>query len=194
VDTGEYAIAPSTAEAARQMHKRRPEGRLFLRRIGSTPGYVVSRVGAGMVLAWQECHDRSDYRLSVLPPGRTRRPTRNQPHRNQEMPLQGLQEDFHSTALLPEPAPRNPSGHRASPGGETRPTRHRPLLQGQFPDHTQGRRGRAKKHAPLQESLILPKQDAVEMDELCISQKRNLWLWTAVSRYTGQILGYVIGM
>jgi insertion element IS1 protein InsB len=31
------------------------------------------------------------------------------------------------------------------------------------------------------------------MDELCISQKRNLWLWTAVSRYTGQILGYVIG-
>jgi hypothetical protein len=110
------------------------------------------------------------------------------------MPLQGLQEDFHSTALLPEPAPRNPSGHRASPGGETRPESHRPLLQGQFPDHPQGRPGRAKKHAPLQESLILPKQDAVEMDELCISQKRNLWLWTAVSRYTGQILGYVIGM
>jgi IS1 family transposase len=37
------------------------------------------------------------------------------------------------------------------------------------------------------------KQDAVEMDELCISQKRNLWLWTAVSRYTGQILAFVIG-
>ena len=31
------------------------------------------------------------------------------------------------------------------------------------------------------------------MDELCISKKRNLWLWTAVSRYTGQILAYVIG-
>jgi IS1 family transposase len=37
------------------------------------------------------------------------------------------------------------------------------------------------------------KQDAVEMDELCISKKRNLWLWTAVSRYSGQILAFVIG-
>jgi insertion element IS1 protein InsB len=31
------------------------------------------------------------------------------------------------------------------------------------------------------------------MDELCISKRRNLWLWTAVSRYTGQILAFVIG-
>jgi IS1 family transposase len=41
--------------------------------------------------------------------------------------------------------------------------------------------------------LILPPRDAVEMDELCVSRRRNVWLWTAVSRYTGQILGYVIG-
>jgi IS1 family transposase len=31
------------------------------------------------------------------------------------------------------------------------------------------------------------------MDELCISWRRNQWLWTAVSRYTGQILAFVIG-
>jgi insertion element IS1 protein InsB len=31
------------------------------------------------------------------------------------------------------------------------------------------------------------------MDELCISKKRNVWLWTAVSRYTGQILAYLLG-
>ena len=31
------------------------------------------------------------------------------------------------------------------------------------------------------------------MDELCISKKRNLWLWTAVSRYTGQLLAFVLG-
>ncbi len=37
------------------------------------------------------------------------------------------------------------------------------------------------------------KQDAVELDELCISKKRHLWLWTAVSRYSGQILAFVIG-
>jgi IS1 family transposase len=30
------------------------------------------------------------------------------------------------------------------------------------------------------------------MDELCVSRKHNVWLWTAVSRHTGQILGYVL--
>ena len=33
----------------------------------------------------------------------------------------------------------------------------------------------------------------MELDELCVSKKRNLWLWTAVSRYSGQILAFVIG-
>ncbi len=31
------------------------------------------------------------------------------------------------------------------------------------------------------------------MDELCVSKRRNLWLWTAVSRYSGQILAFVLG-
>ena len=31
------------------------------------------------------------------------------------------------------------------------------------------------------------------MDELCVSWRRNPWLWTAVSRYTGQILAYCLG-
>ena len=30
------------------------------------------------------------------------------------------------------------------------------------------------------------------MDELCVSRRRNVWLWTAVSRHTGQILAYVL--
>jgi IS1 family transposase len=41
--------------------------------------------------------------------------------------------------------------------------------------------------------VIQPAVDALEMDELCISKKRNLWLWTAVSRQTSQLLAYVIG-
>ncbi len=40
--------------------------------------------------------------------------------------------------------------------------------------------------------MILPKADAVEMDELCVSKKRNVWLWTAVSRQTSQILAYKV--
>ena len=41
--------------------------------------------------------------------------------------------------------------------------------------------------------MLALKQDAIEMDELCVSKKRNLWLWTAVSRYTGQLLAFVFG-
>jgi insertion element IS1 protein InsB len=35
-------------------------------------------------------------------------------------------------------------------------------------------------------------QDSVEMDEICVSKKHNLWLYTAVSRYSGQILAYLL--
>jgi insertion element IS1 protein InsB len=31
------------------------------------------------------------------------------------------------------------------------------------------------------------------MDELCISWRANQWLWTAVSRYTGQVLAFTVG-
>jgi len=30
------------------------------------------------------------------------------------------------------------------------------------------------------------------LDELCVSFRHQVWLWTAVSRYSGQILAYVI--
>ena len=46
---------------------------------------------------------------------------------------------------------------------------------------------------PLEQTLVLPERDAVEIDELCISKKRNLWLWTAVSRKTGQFLATALG-
>ena len=35
--------------------------------------------------------------------------------------------------------------------------------------------------------------DALEIDELCISKKRSLWLWVASSRYTGQVIGFAVG-
>ena len=31
------------------------------------------------------------------------------------------------------------------------------------------------------------------MDELCINWQRNQWLWTAVSRYSGQVLALAVG-
>jgi hypothetical protein len=42
--------------------------------------------------------------------------------------------------------------------------------------------------APLTQMLLELEHDALEVDELCISKRRNLWLWVAVSRYTGKIV------
>jgi IS1 family transposase len=38
-----------------------------------------------------------------------------------------------------------------------------------------------------------PEEDAIEIDEVCIRLTPSLWLWTAVSRLAGQVLGCVIG-
>lgn len=38
-----------------------------------------------------------------------------------------------------------------------------------------------------------PEGDAIEIDEVCIRVTPSLWLWTAVSRLVGQVLGCVIG-
>jgi insertion element IS1 protein InsB len=44
----------------------------------------------------------------------------------------------------------------------------------------------------LHESLLDLPSDAVEFDEMCVSSRHQVWLWTAVSRYSGQILAFVI--
>ncbi len=38
-----------------------------------------------------------------------------------------------------------------------------------------------------------PQGDTIEIDELCIRVSPALWLWTAVARRVGQIVGFVIG-
>jgi IS1 family transposase len=45
----------------------------------------------------------------------------------------------------------------------------------------------------LATTLLELKQDALEIDELCVSKKHNQWLWLAVSRYTGQIVAATVG-
>ena len=42
-------------------------------------------------------------------------------------------------------------------------------------------------------SVPAPHDDAIEIDELCIRLSPSFWLWTAVSRHVGQIVGFVIG-
>jgi insertion element IS1 protein InsB len=44
----------------------------------------------------------------------------------------------------------------------------------------------------LHDSLLPLDADAVEFDEMCVSFRHQVWLWLAVSRYSGQILAYVI--
>jgi IS1 family transposase len=38
-----------------------------------------------------------------------------------------------------------------------------------------------------------PEDDVIEMDEICIRLSPSLWLWTAVSRLVGQVLGFALG-
>jgi len=38
-----------------------------------------------------------------------------------------------------------------------------------------------------------PPEDVIEIDEVCIRITPSLWLWVAVSRQVGQVLGFVIG-
>jgi insertion element IS1 protein InsB len=44
----------------------------------------------------------------------------------------------------------------------------------------------------LREALLSLPADAVEYDEMCVSWRHQVWLWLAVSRYSGQILAFVI--
>ncbi len=41
--------------------------------------------------------------------------------------------------------------------------------------------------------MAAPKEDVIEMDELCVRQSPSLWLWVAVSRQVGQVLGFAFG-
>ena len=45
----------------------------------------------------------------------------------------------------------------------------------------------------IEQQLVPMQEDSIEIDELCISNKNNQWLWTAVSRYSGQMLAYHVG-
>jgi IS1 family transposase len=38
-----------------------------------------------------------------------------------------------------------------------------------------------------------PAEDAIELDELCVRFSPALWLWVAVSRQVGQVLGFGVG-
>jgi hypothetical protein len=42
VDTGDYAIARSSGDAMRAMHKLHPDSRLFIRKIGDEPEYGLT--------------------------------------------------------------------------------------------------------------------------------------------------------
>ena len=41
--------------------------------------------------------------------------------------------------------------------------------------------------------MLAPPNDVIEMDELCVRLSPSLWLWTAVSRKIGQVLGFAFG-
>jgi IS1 family transposase len=41
--------------------------------------------------------------------------------------------------------------------------------------------------------VAAPEADVIEIDEICLRQSPPLWLWIAVSRLVGQVLGFALG-
>ena len=42
-------------------------------------------------------------------------------------------------------------------------------------------------------TIAAPEDDVIEFDEVCVRKSPSFWLWTAISRKTGQVLGFSIG-
>jgi len=42
-------------------------------------------------------------------------------------------------------------------------------------------------------SLPIPDDDVIEIDEVCVRKSPSLWLWVAVSRKVGHVLGFALG-
>ena len=52
VDTGDYAVAKSSAAATRALHRRHPAGRAYTRKIGDEPEYgLAARLLVGEMMA-----------------------------------------------------------------------------------------------------------------------------------------------
>jgi len=52
VDTGDYAVAKSSASATRALHQRHPPGRAYSRKIGNEPEYgLAARLLVGEMMA-----------------------------------------------------------------------------------------------------------------------------------------------
>lgn len=39
-------------------------------------------------------------------------------------------------------------------------------------------------------TITAPEEDVIEFDEICVRVSPSLWLWTAISRQVGQLLGF----
>ena len=46
---------------------------------------------------------------------------------------------------------------------------------------------------PALARIAAPPDDVIEIDEICVRLTPSLWLWIAISRKTGQVLGFAIG-
>jgi len=42
-------------------------------------------------------------------------------------------------------------------------------------------------------TLDAPEGDVIEIDEICLRKSPSLWLWVAISREVGQVLGFAVG-
>ena len=108
--------------------------------------------------------------------------------------MPGLQKDLHAFSTKPQSGTGKGGSDRAGIGRTYPPNWHRPNASGQ-PQHGSQRTKKGAQRVESQPLALVaaPDEDVVEIDEICVRLTPSLWLWIAVSRRVGQVLGFALG-
>jgi IS1 family transposase len=114
------------------------------------------------------------------------------------MPLSSLQENLRSHPQEPRHDTRERSTDSSRPARANLPKRHCTDTESSPSDDSQhSQKNAARIEQNIKEGKFAPvpapEEDAIEIDEICIRLSPSFWVWIAVSRLVGQVLGFVFG-
>lgn len=123
---------------------------------------------------------------------------RQNPQWDTTLPLSCLPENLYPLSQKPRPHAPEGGSYRGGTARKNFPKRHRPLSEGVPPDdsqHSQKNAARIEERISQGKIALVPAppHDVIEIDEICIRLSPSFWVWVAVSRLVGQVLGFVFG-
>ena len=108
--------------------------------------------------------------------------------------LQRLSQVLVACTQEPFAIARKSGGNPASISRTHVPTRNRTHLSSRerhYPCPAKKNADRIEEHGLP--TLPAPTDDVMEVDEICVQKSPGLWLWIAISRKIGQVLGFALG-